>query len=330
MGTNFLICRTDSIGDVILTLPVAGVLKQLFPDAHITFLGNAYTLPVIRSCKHVDTVLDWDTLKLMDITSAKQLFSQLNIHTCIHVFPTKEVTAFIKRMDVPIRIASTGRFFNYFTCNRLVPLSRKRSNLHEAQLNLKLLKGLGAKDIYGLDEIPILYGFEKIDTMQEEINNLIDTTRCNIVLHPSSKGSSKEWPLENYIQLITLLPSDNYKIFVSGTIADAEKMKSSGILDLPDVTDITGKMTLASFIAFLSQSDGLVSASTGPLHIAAALGKRAIGLYPDIRPIHAGRWAPIGVNASVIIDETSNQLREGYLNIPVEKVLNALTNCIKH
>ena len=45
----------------------------------------------------------------------------------------------------------------------------------------------------------------------------------------------------------------------------------------------------------------LVAASTGPLHIAAALGKKAIGLYAPMRPIHPARWKPIGSNAQYLV-----------------------------
>ena len=49
------------------------------------------------------------------------------------------------------------------------------------------------------------------------------------------------------------------------------------------------------------EADALVAASTGPLHIAAALGKRAIGIYPPIKPMHPGRWAPVGENADYLV-----------------------------
>ena len=67
------------------------------------------------------------------------------------------------------------------------------------------------------------------------------------------------------------------------------------------VTDITGKMNLYEFISFIAKADGLIANSTGPLHIAAALGKDALGIYPPMRPIHPGRWAPLGPKAKVFV-----------------------------
>ncbi|MCB0778620.1 MAG: hypothetical protein KDC03_03595, partial [Flavobacteriales bacterium] len=56
-------------------------------------------------------------------------------------------------------------------------------------------------------------------------------------------------------------------------------------------------------IALIGASDALVAASTGPLHIAAASGKRAIGLFAPRRPIHPGRWAPLGPDAHALVHD---------------------------
>ena len=79
-----------------------------------------------------------------------------------------------------------------------------------------------------------------------------------------------------------------------------------------DVVDMTGKMNLSELISFINNCDGLVAASTGPLHISAVLGKRTIGIYPSVRPIHPGRWAPIGQNASFLVStKTCGNCKKG-------------------
>ena len=55
---NVLISRIDSIGDVVLALPVAGELKKNFPGIKIGLVGALYTKPVIEACEHIDTFID--------------------------------------------------------------------------------------------------------------------------------------------------------------------------------------------------------------------------------------------------------------------------------
>ena len=88
-------------------------------------------------------------------------------------------------------------------------------------------------------------------------------------------------------------------------------MKDSGILEDRRITDLTGKMNLSQLMSFIAACDGLVAASTGPLHLAAALGIRAVGIYPPIRPMHPGRWAPLGRNATyLVLQKSCNDCRK--------------------
>ena len=68
-----------------------------------------------------------------------------------------------------------------------------------------------------------------------------------------------------------------------------------------EVTNLCGKLSLAQLIAFIGRVDALVAASTGPLHIAAALGIKTIGLYSARRPLFPQRWGPVGKNAFALV-----------------------------
>ena len=60
-----IISRTDSIGDVVLTLPMAGIIKQFIPQSKIVFFGRNYTKDVINLSEHVDEFVSYDdVLKL--------------------------------------------------------------------------------------------------------------------------------------------------------------------------------------------------------------------------------------------------------------------------
>ena len=67
---RIVLSRTDSIGDVILTLPMAGALRQRYPDLYIIFLGSSYTRPIVECCPYVNEFADWskdtDLLILVD------------------------------------------------------------------------------------------------------------------------------------------------------------------------------------------------------------------------------------------------------------------------
>lgn len=262
----------------------------------IGFMGKSYTRPVIEACKYVDAFIDVEDFLQKDILPGGEA------PQCIlHVFPKSAIAKRAKRIGIPLRIGTTNRLYHWFTCNKLVKLSRKKSDLHEAQLNLKLLQPFGVQEFYTLQDIVPLFGLENLVSLPKQFASLIKKDKYNLILHPTSQGSAREWPLENFLQLIEMLDKNKFNIFISGTAKEKERMQwlfdKAGDL----VTDITGKMTLPEFMAFINQCDGLVAASTGPIHIAAVLGKDALGIYPPMRPVHPGRWAPLGINAQVFV-----------------------------
>lgn len=299
---KIIISRTDAIGDVVLTLPMAGALRQQFPGCELIFLGRNYTRDVVALSKNIDKFLSWDEVKDSPEIEKVNFLKKENADTIIHVFPKQEIAKASAKAKIPYRVGSTGRLYHYRYCNKLVPLSRKNSSLHEAQLNFKLLK-----PFFGSDEVPNLNNLQNLYVLKEQTTkdltwkNLLDSQKFNLILHPKSKGSAREWPLENYSDLIKLLPENQFKIFVTGTKEEGKLISGFLSENKAKLTDLTGKFTLKELIKFIGFADGLVAASTGPLHLAAALGKLAVGIYPPIRPMDPGRWAPIGKNAHFLV-----------------------------
>ena len=289
---RILISRTDAIGDVVLTLPLASLLKERFPHAHIGFLGKLYTKPVINACSSVDEFVDLDWFLSCSPREIKSAWDAI-----IHVFPRREIAFKALNAGIPIRIGTSSRPYHWLTCNALVRLSRKNSNLHEAELNTLLLSAFDIKVPIEKEVLGRLFAFDKIPDLPENFRQLLDHGKKHIILHPTSQGSAREWGLSNFATLIDLLPQDEFQVFVSGTEKDHEKLTPLLMAAGSRVIDISGQMDLSTYIAFIARCDALVAASTGPLHIAAALGRLAIGIYPSIRPMHPGRWAPLGPNA---------------------------------
>jgi len=297
---HILISRTDAIGDVVLTLPLCGYLKSVYPDVKISFLGRTYTGPVINCCTAVDDFINYDELKALPLTEQAAFLKSKNIDIIIHVYPRKEIANLARLARIELRIGTTNRLFHWFNCNKLVKLSRKNSTLHEAQLNIKLLSPLGINIIPAKEKLPDYYAFEPKGELPMPIAGLFDKERFNLILHPKSHGSGREWSLDRFGELINMLPPHQFKIFITGS--DKEKaLLKDWIATLPvHIVDMTGKLSLDELIRFIGNADGLLAASTGPLHIAAATGIHALGLYPILPSIHARRWGPIGKKAEYI------------------------------
>ena len=302
LGPNqkIIISRTDNIGDVVLTLPLAKTLKEKYPQAEILFLGKKYIKPLIDCCENIDQFIYWDTLSAMPEDESTFFFKNIGAEVIIHVFPRPEIARMAYKAGIKYRIGTSHRFYNWLYCNKRVDFTRKNSPLHEAQLNFQLAKPLGITTIPTLEELGKSYGLTKLPILSDEWKKELNSGKFNLILHPLSRGSARNWDWKNYNRLIEILPADKVKIFITGTEGESAAITQNILMYHPGVTDMTGRLDFTQLIAFIASADALVAASTGPLHIAAALGKKAIGLYPPIRPMHPGRWAPLGPKATYL------------------------------
>lgn len=321
---RIIISRTDSIGDVVLTLPVCAWLKEKYPSAKIIFLGKNYTRDVIACNKSVDEFISLEELNNLPLM---ERIDRIKSDVILHVFPNKEVANLAKKAKIPMRIGTSHRVFHLLTCTHRLNFSRKKSALHESQLNFELLKPLGLNEIPSRDEINDYLHFFKIPTAElPEFVTTYDLSN-SIILHPKSQGSALEWPLENYICLAEKLVKKGKTIFFTGTEIEGTKFRNQIPVN-PQIIDTTGKLSLEQLIKLCATTEGLVACSTGPYHLAAVYEKKAIGLFSSRKPIHPGRWAALGKNSkAVVFDEACATCKKGKTcncieNIEVSRILS--------
>ncbi len=299
---TLLVSRADAIGDMVLTLPMAGIVKEKYPGCKIIYLGKDYTQEIVALSAHINEFISYDHLMSLDKKARVQKLKEMGIDIFLHVFPLSKLASLAKAAKIPLRVGTTNRMYHWTTCNKLIKLSRKNSSLHEAQLNIKLLSFLNISTDIPLSQIPSYYGIANLPPLEEKCENMLSQTKKNVILHAKSRGSAREWGIDNFSRLISILPEEKYKVFITGTAAEQPYLEP--LLEAhPHATNLVDKLSLKELIAFIGRCDALVAGSTGPLHIAAALGTQAIGLYSQMRPIHAGRWQPLGKRAQYLTSE---------------------------
>jgi heptosyltransferase-3 len=308
MTKHIIISRIDNIGDVVLTLPMAAIIKAHFPHCKISFLARDYVKDIVQMNPHINAFISWDSLQTLTPQKAAQTLAATKADTIIHVSPNQELAKIAKKARIAKRIGTQHRLYHWWTCNRRVAFSRKNSVLHEAQLNLLLLKPLGIEDNYSLTELSYLAVINKKIQKTPEVIALLDAQRFNLILHPFTNGNTKEWPLENFIKLIKGFSPQDFHIIITGTKAEASRLAPL-FKECPQVTDAVGLLTLNHFVELLGQADGVVVNSTGPLHIAAALGTPVLGFFPPQKGKNPERWGPLGIRAQYLVAEKCNDCK---------------------
>jgi len=306
---KIVISRTDSIGDVALTLPLAGILKEKYPKCKIIFLGNTYTKPIISCCNSIDEVWEWAEIQKMEDSQQLNWLKDQNVDVFIHVFPRRELARLAKRAKIQHRIGTSHRLYHFLTCNHKPNFTRKNSNLHESQLNTKLLTPFGIDKNYTLLELSNLAQFNSIKKLPSKFSDLLQTEKKNLIFHCKSQGSALEWGVDKFIDLAKTLNVNKFNIFFTGTESESQFFRKKLPIQT-NIIDLSGQMSLDELIAFVSQAHLLLACSTGPLHIAGLLNINTIGLYTPKKPLHFGRWQPLGEFVRIIEEKVTSPINQ--------------------
>lgn len=289
-GRALTLFRSDSMGDVLTSLWSAAWLKHCYPEVRLYMITRGVWEPIVRRCSFLE---DWCSLE--DFMAGKLPWPVAVRDHIVFFFSRAEEARQARRLGFKKRTGSAHRWWHWVYSNQRIFFSRKRSPWHESQLNLFLLR----KDFPSL--LPCsLENFKKINLFPTRAP--ITGNPRRIALHPFSNRSAPLWPYESWAQLIRILKNmAPVEVFLTGLADDeAEARRIIQNSGASDVQNLCGQLSLKDLIHFLESSDALVAPSTGPLHLAAALGLRTVGLFVPRRPMHPGRWAPLGSDVRVL------------------------------
>lgn len=304
--THILINQIKNIGDVILALPLFGLIKHHFPKCKLTLLGLDYTQAVSEIAQDIDTHFSYNQLrKLSDKEAIKMVKSHQFSHV-IHLANNKWVARICAKSKIPCRLGTSQRWYHWLYCNYTINQGRRNSRLHETELNVDFLQELGVKPLREKRKLfPFIHLTPKVQNLPADVKVMLARKRFKLILHPGSNGHGREWPRAHYLQLVRLLNTGAIDIYLTGSQAEAKRF--AGLIDAcPEAFNMMGRLTLDQFLFFINQCDGLVASGTGPVHIAAALNKPTLGLFPPRKGISPRRWSPPGLLAETLMHKKSS------------------------
>lgn len=302
---NILIVRTDRIGDVVLSLPLAGLIKKQYPDCKVSFLLRDYTKELTDGHPHIDEVLIIKEKNgKIPISSNINQLKKKSFDSCIVVYPTLITALIVFLSGIKIRVGSGYRWYS-FLFNRRVYEHRKYAEKHELEFNISLLKIFGINESVTPNNVKfdIKINPTTLEGIKKALSNLgVDLAKKIIIVHPGSGGSSIDLPIEKFSKIVDSLNSvEVATVIVTGS--ENEKKICDLISEDSNVVNLAGKLNLSELTALISCCSVFISNSTGPIHIAAALDIFIIGFYPKILACSPNRWGPYANKKLVFLPE---------------------------
>ena len=223
---NILIVRTDRIGDVILSLPMASVIKKHFTDSKLTFLLSSYTKELASANRDIDSILNLKQKngKIAFLENIRIIRNQ-KFDVCFVVYPTFKIAMILFFSGIKNRIGSGYRWYS-FLFNKRIYEHRKNGREHELEYNIKMLRKIGIDEKVDKNNVnfgiyPQKNNLEKTAAKLVALN--IDLRDSFIIIHPGSGGSSVDLPAERLKEIINHI-NEYYKvtILISGSKEERE------------------------------------------------------------------------------------------------------------
>jgi ADP-heptose:LPS heptosyltransferase len=115
-------------------------------------------------------------------------------------------------------------------------------------------------------------------------------------LQPGARWLNKRWPVESFGKLVELLRRNRpgLRFVIMGGGEDRELGRALAELSPGSVLDMTGRTTLPEMVEWLRRCEVLVTNDTGPMHVAAALGRPVVALFGPTEPRRTGPYGQPG------------------------------------
>jgi ADP-heptose:LPS heptosyltransferase len=120
-----------------------------------------------------------------------------------------------------------------------------------------------------------------------------------VILHPGSRGSAQNWPPLRYVELGRELRK-RFGCELMLSAGPGEEGMAAELGKELGCPALLHPMPLRAYAALCGKARLFVSASTGPMHLAAALGAPTLSLFPPIRAMSPLRWGPLGNRHAVL------------------------------
>lgn len=293
---RILIIRPDRIGDVVLSTPIPREIKKTFPGAFVAVYLRNYTKDIYLNNPYVDEIItnDFNKGSFKDfINKAKELRKYKFTHALM-LLPTEYMNYLLFFAGIPVRVGVGHKLYQFLTFTKFVGRKKYIPLRHEADYCMDLARKIG---VSAEDLNPEIY---LTDIEKEKVNSirnyLLKEKKYLIGIHSTSGNSAPNWVPEEYLKLIHKLKQyNNVRVVVTdNNIPDG--LKNISNVEYPN----TGINLRESILNFASL-DYLVSASTGPMHIAAALKVKTVSLFCPLTACSPKLWGPLGNESEIIL-----------------------------
>lgn len=293
---RILIIKPSALGDIVHTLPVLNLLRQRWPEAKISWLVGRAFAGLLEGHPQLDHVIPFDRRRFgkawyhpgvgYELLSLVQELSDQKFDLVIDLqglFRSGLLTA-LTRAPVRVGFANARELAHLFYTHH-VPVHTLEQHAVDRYLSVTEALGCG--------RAPVGFHFATDAADRAAVDGMLNGVDRFALLLPGTNWVTKRWPAERYAEIIAPLQRDFGLSTVIGGGADDLPIASAISKFSADHLNLTGKTTLKQLVALIERAAVVIANDSGPMHIAAALGKPLVTPFGPTNPIRTGPYQRI-------------------------------------
>jgi ADP-heptose:LPS heptosyltransferase len=322
-----VILQPGAIGDCILTLPLAGLMKDSLQLGGIDIIGHTEHIGILPARTCVDGVRSMDSMNLhrmfaetsaFDLTDGDPLINAFADYAWIVTFLGEPYSNFEQNLIFTANCSHSSEVITLSMkppegySNHLTDYYRQQF-VDECGLSSETKQIECGSSLIKATEADVNKGRELLSEIQ------VDSSQKLVVIQPGSGGLHKCWHPDNFLAVAEELRSIGFDVvFLLGPVEQA-RFSNATIKDINRVAKCLTDLSLTQVVELLSCSDGFLGNDSGITHLAAGMGVRTLVVFGPTNP---AVYKPVGPAVTVFTnseeafaDKPSTALQQEVLDV---------------
>ncbi len=296
---RILVVKLVAIGDLVVALPTIKALQKSFKRAHLVMLVTPRVKEVVEGLPYLNEIIYYDIFgKHRSIVGFFKFLKEVRkrrfdlVIELDHYYRISTIISYISgaRERIGFDLSGQGRR-GLFT--KRVPY---RIDCHEVEAFLETAKAVGAEISNKDKQLIEIWCSEADKKYVADLFKEWEITPSDrlVGIHPGSgiTALSRRWMPERFAEVADwLISTYGVRVIFTGSKDELELITAIRSQMHAESIVSAGKTTLKQFAELTRHCELFISIDTGPMHIAAAMKTRVIGLFGPNTPV---KWGPYG------------------------------------
>jgi heptosyltransferase I len=286
------ILKPSSLGDVVQALPVLRLIKLHRPDAQVFWWLDAGLTSLLEGDPDLAGIVPFERQRWSSPLNWGEAWTSLRELRARQFDRVIDLQS-LARSGLCAWLANGGFTVGVEDRREGAPalhdlsVPRPSPLTHAVDWYLQVLPLLGVpvhRDFTWIPERPVVAGAvrEKWDLRGERW----------IALQPGARWENKRWPVEHFAQVAKLCAAGfpDARFAILGSAGERGLGETIARAVPGRCLNLAGGLSLPEMIEWLRLCEVMVSNDTGPMHVAAALGKPVVALFGPTEPRRTGPY----------------------------------------